>query len=134
MPILEFHDAEIGNSHAGSAWGIHTMTRAEELVSHSAKTDPHIVKWVLRSERNQEVRRWERDPNATNGFKETYNLITGQGEPEPVIPTQHAWHFRLNPTHGPHWACVKCSMVAHSTSDRERTDMERYSCSESLLN
>src|SRR3989344_7524511 len=103
MPILEFHDAEIGNSHAGSAWGIHTMTRAEELVSHSAKTDPHIVKWVLRSERNQEVRRWERDGNVTNGFKEVYNLLIGRGEPEPAIPTQHVWRFRLNKGRDPHW-------------------------------
>lgn len=125
--LLEFHDAEIGNSHSGSALNIERMEQAENWVIEMAKETRSIVKCVLRFYDGQEIRRWVRD-NGQEAFREVYNFLTDVGEPEPKIPTEHVWRFQIAPPKLSGWKCAKCNVVAENSSVRERFDRESPAC------
>ncbi len=128
MLLMEFHDAEIGNSHAALAWDIADMRNAEAWVEDNViNTKLKIVKCILRSYDGTEIRRWERS-SIEEEFRETYNALTGFGEPEPKIPTEHTWHFHFVPPKLAGWKCLACRVVVKSADARDSFDRENPDC------
>lgn len=133
MMLMEFHDDEVGNSHAFSAWNIEDMPRAEGWVKEMAENDAGVVKCILRSYEGEEIRRWERN-DTKEEFREVYNSLMGVGKPEPIIPTEHVWRFHLVDPETPRWRCSGCQVIVLNTSHRERFDRKHPTCHRHFLN